>query len=123
MVCGRDMLGRMVSDKTERFALEGDSLANDVTVGKDILDLRGEGRALLGRGRRPGQVFRVRGRMGWTWDDLRKGGRGKRGGRKRGKRGGSREGRGKGQTIMRQVGLDATLLCQRRHSEAVRIEL
>ena len=66
MVCGRSVLGGAVIDKTKRFTKEGNSLANDVAVGKDILDVRGNGRVVLGRGRRLGKVVRVRRRIGWT---------------------------------------------------------
>ena len=86
MVCGRSVLCRAVSNETERFAQKGNSLANDVTVGKDILDVGREGRVVLGgRGRR-GKVVRVRRRIGWTGDDLGKGGGRKGWGRKGGKR-------------------------------------
>jgi len=81
MVRGRNMPGRAVSDKTERFAEEGNSLANDVTVGKNILDVGGEGRVLLGGGRRPREVVRVGGSIGCARNDLRKGRGRKRGGR------------------------------------------
>ena len=48
MVCGRSVLCRAVSDETERFAQKGNSLANDVSVGKDILDVGREGGMVLG---------------------------------------------------------------------------
>ena len=48
MVCGRDMLCKPVRDKTKRFTEERDSLANDVALGKDILDVGREGRVVLG---------------------------------------------------------------------------
>ena len=85
MVCGRSVLCRAVSDETERFAQKGNSLANDVSVGKDILDVGREGREGL-RGGRRGEVVIVRGRIGWTGDGLGKGGGRRRGGRERGKR-------------------------------------
>ena len=81
MVCSRNVLGRAVGDETERFALEGNSLANNVALGKDILDEGGEGRVLLGGGRRLGKVVREGGRVVWTRDDLRKGRGRKRWGR------------------------------------------
>ena len=48
MVCGRRVLGGAVTDKTKRFTEEGNSLANDVAVGKDILDVGGNCRMVLG---------------------------------------------------------------------------
>jgi hypothetical protein len=83
MVCGRNVLCRAVSDETKRFAQEGNSLANDVAMGEDILGVGRDGRVLLG-GRRRGKVVGVRGRIGWTGDDLGKGGGRKVGGRKGG---------------------------------------
>ena len=83
MVSSRSVLGRAVTDETKRFTQEGNSLANDVAVGKDILDVRGDGRVVLGR-RRSGEVVRVRRRIRWTRDDLRKGRGRKRWGREGG---------------------------------------
>ena len=48
MVCGRRVLCGAVTDKTKRFTEEGNSLANDVAVGKDILDVGGNCRMVLG---------------------------------------------------------------------------
>ena len=120
--CGRNVLSRAVGDKTERFALEGNSLANNVAVGKDILGMGGDGRVLLGWGRRRGVVVREGGRVVWTRDDLRKGRGRKRGGREGGKRSGNGEGRREGEAILRQVGVDATLLGQ-GNSETMRTKL
>ena len=47
IVCGRNMLCKPVRDET-RFVRERDSLANDVAVGNDILDVGREGRVVLG---------------------------------------------------------------------------
>jgi len=111
MVCGRNMLCRAGSDETERFALEGNPLADDVTVGKDILDVRREGRVLLG-GRRWGKVVGARGRIEWTRDDLREGRGREVGGRERRIRSGNGQGWRERETILGQVGVDATLLGQ-----------
>ena len=48
MVCSRNMLCKPVRDQTKRFVQERDSLANDVALGKDILDVGREGRVVLG---------------------------------------------------------------------------
>ena len=48
MVCRRNMLSKPVRDETKRFTQERDSLANDVALGKDILDVGREGRVVLG---------------------------------------------------------------------------
>ena len=48
MVYGRNMLYKPVRDETKRFTQERDSLANDVALGKDILDVGREGRVVLG---------------------------------------------------------------------------
>ena len=58
-VCGRNMLCKPVRDETKRFAQERDSFVNDVALRKDILDVGGVGRVVLGCGRRVREVVRV----------------------------------------------------------------
>ena len=87
MVCSRNMLCKPVVNETKRFAQEMNSLANDVALGKDILDMEREGGVALGRRRRVGKVVRVMRRTRVTRDDLRE----------------------RGKAILRQVGVDATL--------------
>jgi hypothetical protein len=121
MVCSRNVLCVTVSDETERFAQERNSLANDVAVGEDILSVGGDGRVLLG-GRRRGKVVRVRGSIGRTGDDLGKGGGRKVGGREGRIRSGNGKRRREGEAILGQVGVDATLLGQ-GNSETMRTKL
>jgi hypothetical protein len=79
MVYGRNMLCKPVRDETKRFSQKRNSLANDVALGKDILDVGREGRVVLGGRRRMWEVVRVmRRRIGGTRDDLRKSGGRKR---------------------------------------------
>ena len=74
MVCGRNMLCKPVRDETKRFTQERDSLANDVALGKDILDVGRVGRVVLGGGKRVRKVVRVmRRKIRWMRDDLREG--------------------------------------------------
>ena len=74
IVCGRNMLYKPVRDETKRFTQERNSLANDVALGKDILDTEREGRVVLGGGRWVRKVVRVmRRKIRWTRDDLREG--------------------------------------------------
>ena len=48
IVCGRNMLCKPVRDETKRFVQERDSLANDVALEKDILDVGRARRVVLG---------------------------------------------------------------------------
>jgi hypothetical protein len=50
------MLVAVVRDETKRFTQERDSLANSVTLGKDVLDVGRERRVVLGGRMQMGEV-------------------------------------------------------------------
>jgi hypothetical protein len=101
VVCDGCLLGRLIRDESKSFTQKGDSLADDITGGENVLNVRGYGWEVIYRGRRVGGIIWAVWRIGWTGDGLRKGwgGEGWGGkGRKRGRKGES--GWGKGQAIL-----------------------